>query len=146
MRPAGVNRGTPLGEFGKNRKPISPNQLAKLLRPFSVSSRNLRVPILTAHNTPSVRKGYFLEDFADAFARYLPPNGDSNRYNATGPANKGENAVFGNATDGLSSGSQNPQNPNKDAPCSGVADEKSGETGEKGKEAEQGGEPGADYV
>jgi Protein of unknown function (DUF3631) len=39
--------------------------LAKLLRPFRIKSRTVRIGDITA-------KGYHAEQFADAFARYLP--------------------------------------------------------------------------
>ena len=58
----------PWAEFGKQRKPMSQNQLAKQLKPFRISPGNVRI----AEDTP---KGYKLEDFRDAFERYLPPEG-----------------------------------------------------------------------
>lgn len=56
-------------------RPISPVQLSKLLKPFGISPRDMRVGI-------EVLKGYHAEDFADAFARYLPPT-DGNATPAT---------------------------------------------------------------
>lgn len=53
----------PWPEFGKARKPISQNQLARLLAPFGVMPRSIRSGTETA-------KGYLLSDFADAFSRY----------------------------------------------------------------------------
>lgn len=50
----------------RDGRPISPVQLAKLLKPFGVSPRDIRLGL-------EVLKGYYAEDFADAFARYLPP-------------------------------------------------------------------------
>lgn len=46
-------------------KPITPRQLARLLRPFSIVPNTVRTGGLTA-------KGYSREDFDDAFKRYLP--------------------------------------------------------------------------
>ena len=57
--------GKPWPDF-RNGKPISTNQLARLLKPFKVFSSNIR----TASGTP---KGYMLADFEENFARYLPP-------------------------------------------------------------------------
>lgn len=54
-------------------KPISKSQVAKLLKPFGVSSGTIRLP------DGSTPKGYHLSAFADAFARYLGPG------NATTP-------------------------------------------------------------
>ncbi len=48
----------------RNGFPISPVQLAKLLKPFGVTPRDVRIET-------EVLKGYHLEDFTDAFARYL---------------------------------------------------------------------------
>ncbi len=83
--------GTPWPEWGKNRKPISKNQLAVKLADFGIKSRNVRIGY-------DVAKGYLLEDFTDAFHCYLSESGNSKRYNATASAEPGENAVFGNAT------------------------------------------------
>lgn len=63
----------PWGEWGRKRKPITPNALARLLRPFGVTPRTVRL----AEGTP---KGYTLEDLQDSFSRYIPP---PNRHNAT---------------------------------------------------------------
>ena len=43
---------------------MSQAQLAGLLRPFGIQPKNVRIG--------SIRKGYMLEMFKDAFARYLP--------------------------------------------------------------------------
>lgn len=46
--------------------PLTSHGLARLLRPFGITPRNLRVP------SGSVSKGYSREDLQDAFGRYLP--------------------------------------------------------------------------
>jgi len=61
---AGIE-GRPWAEFGKHRKPISPNQLANQLRPFGVAPSTIRV----GDETP---RGYLRPDFQEAFERYLP--------------------------------------------------------------------------
>jgi hypothetical protein len=61
----GAIEGRPWAEWGKHRRPISPNQLANQLRRFGVSSRVIRV----GDETP---RGYLLADFSEAFERYLP--------------------------------------------------------------------------
>jgi hypothetical protein len=48
-------------------KPISARALAKLLKPFSIEPRTIRWP------GGSTIKGYSLDWFEDAFARFLPP-------------------------------------------------------------------------
>src|SRR5207249_3924341 len=57
--------GRPWAEWGKHRKPISPNQLANQLRRFGVSPHGIRI----GDETP---RGYVLDDFGEAFERYLP--------------------------------------------------------------------------
>ena len=46
-------------------KPITPRQIAKLLEPFDLAPSTIRT-------TGGTAKGYKLEQFTDAFARYLP--------------------------------------------------------------------------
>ena len=53
----------PWAGFSRGR-PITPQQLAHLLKPFKIGPRTVRFADFTA-------KGYHLEDFADAFERYL---------------------------------------------------------------------------
>jgi hypothetical protein len=64
----------PWPEFGRARKPITPRQLAKLLAPFDVIPKTIRIGETTA-------KGYELSQFKDVFARYLPPAEPSQRHN-----------------------------------------------------------------
>jgi putative DNA primase/helicase len=52
-------------EWGRAQKPISQCQLAKLLRPFKIIPRSVRI----GDKVPS---GYWLSDFRSAFERYLP--------------------------------------------------------------------------
>jgi putative DNA primase/helicase len=56
--------GRPWAEWGRQRKPISKNQLATQLRRFSVSPHEIRIGDKTG-------RGYELADFEDAFLRYL---------------------------------------------------------------------------
>lgn len=51
----------------RNGLPISPVQLAKLLKPYRITPRDVRLGT-------EVLKGYCLEDFTDAFDRYLSPS------------------------------------------------------------------------
>jgi putative DNA primase/helicase len=50
----------------RNGKPITPTQLAHVLRPFGIRPGTIRDGATTA-------KGYKRDDFADAWERYLPP-------------------------------------------------------------------------
>ena len=55
---------SPWGEWGKSQKPISAPKLARLLGRFGITPETVRI----GDKTP---KGYRLDDFADAFTRYL---------------------------------------------------------------------------
>jgi hypothetical protein len=55
----------PWSEWRKGGKPISPPGVAKLLKPFGIHSRTVRVK-------DTLAKGYVRESFEDAWARYLP--------------------------------------------------------------------------
>jgi putative DNA primase/helicase len=57
--------GRPWAEWGRQRKPISPNQLATQLRRFGISPQGIRI----GDETP---RGYLLEHFQEQFDRYLP--------------------------------------------------------------------------
>ncbi len=80
----GTMDGKPWPEF-KNGKPITPNQVARLLRRFDIHSRTIR---LDDHSTA---KGYPLSDFDDAFARFLPaPPPNAARNSVTTIENTGD--------------------------------------------------------
>jgi putative DNA primase/helicase len=59
--------GGPWVAFGKMERPITPANLASLLRPFGIRPQNIRV------SENGVRKGYRREAFDEAWSRYLPP-------------------------------------------------------------------------
>lgn len=59
-----ADEGRPWGEW-QNGKPLSPITMARMLRPFGVKPRKIRVGTVT-------RQGYLEADFEDAFNRYLP--------------------------------------------------------------------------
>lgn len=101
-------------EFGKNQCPISPNQLANMLREFGVSSRSVAI----GDKRP---KGYLWQDFADAFSRYLPTNAIPKRYFATSPANKGDSSLLTSATLPVRSVPENSLPTNAGGSGSGVA-------------------------
>jgi hypothetical protein len=54
----------PWCEYGRQRKPITPRQLAGLLKPFGIASATIR----DGDNTP---KGYRREQFESAWGRYV---------------------------------------------------------------------------
>ena len=108
----------PWGDW-KHGKPLTPVQLAKLLKPFGISSRNFKQP------DGAVLKGYTLWDFTDVFGRYLPvcvaENGVSKCYAATSGSQSGDEALFQSATEGVGSVSKNARNPAPMAQSSAVA-------------------------
>ena len=68
--------GRPWAEWGRHRKPISPNQLANQLRRFGVQPDTIRI----GNETP---RGYTLSDFREVFDRYLPKSSVPDRNTAT---------------------------------------------------------------
>jgi Protein of unknown function (DUF3631) len=62
--------GRPWAEYGKARKPISQNQVARLLRRVGVAPE-------VAHIGNKTARTYQLHQFAEAFERYLPLEGAS---------------------------------------------------------------------
>jgi len=101
----------------KRGKPITKNSLARLLKPYKIKSKSIRIG-------PEDRlKGYSLESFKDAFNRYLPPDtpfqsvttGQTSDTNALSPISKRDtkdNVTF-----------QKPLKPAPSNDCHGVTDE-----------------------
>ena len=58
--------GEPWRDYGRNDKPITPNQVARLLKRFHVTPRTIRVGDQTA-------KGYLLQDLEKVFDLYVAP-------------------------------------------------------------------------
>lgn len=95
-------------------KPLTENVLARLLRPFKVQSKQLRIGAVS-------KKGYELADFTDAFSRYLPgapPPEAKQRNNVGGARVSGE---FGNETAPDPVSDRKPLKPRQDAGCFGVS-------------------------
>lgn len=65
---------------------LTPKRLARMLRPFGIEPRQVRVEIGTG-------KGYQRADFEAAFARYLPFNGSSKETSETTRINIGETHI-----------------------------------------------------
>ena len=62
--------GRPWAELGRSRKPLTQNRLARLLKPLAIAPGNV------GPEENRVR-GYLLEQFKEAFSRYLGPEGAS---------------------------------------------------------------------
>jgi hypothetical protein len=111
--------GRPWAEWGKTGKPLSANQLARLLKPFNVIPDSVRI----GNRTP---KGYHLHQFAEAFERYSTPQGVSkpqHRNNATAAETS---AAFQSATADRDVAAEKYEKALGNGPCCGVAVENGG--------------------
>jgi hypothetical protein len=107
----------PWSEWGRNRKPISPRQLAVLLSPFAIVPVKLRI----GESTPN---GYRFKAFEDVFSRYTLTPEDSNRNTGTTAGGVGENGDFGSGTEADCSGSKNDTSAYAEKECAAAPDEK----------------------
>lgn len=107
--------GRPWAEYGRARKAISQNQLARLLHSFGIA------PATKRFETHLTAKGYERSDFTDTFIRYLRPDpSDLNRHSVTTIGAVGENELFGNVTGTARDGSKNAHFPHAEKDCDGV--------------------------
>ncbi len=104
----------PWNEYGKARKPITKTKLANLLKPFGVAPGKIRIGEATSN-------GYRLEQFKDAFDRYLradtPPD-QTGTWNK--PQNTAGNGLFQSGTSEADVPVWNEPKPTESANCSGV--------------------------
>jgi putative DNA primase/helicase len=115
--------GTRWPEYGRAGRPVTPNQVARLLRPFGVQPGTIRLP------EGGTLKGYYLASFADAFARYLPSppeNPPPNRHAVTTIENKGDSPLFEPSHEKTVLRFENATLANKDGTCDGVTVQKGG--------------------
>jgi hypothetical protein len=110
---------------GTERKPISKGQIARLLNPFEIRPKTIRV----GNATP---KGYALDACQDAFNRYLSPLSPPSK-NATPPQpnNDAMKHDFQNATTPPDVADRKSQNPAPILTCGGVADWNGGIAGNR---------------
>jgi hypothetical protein len=118
----------------RNDRPITPSQLARLLKPFGVSPGTIR---LEDGTTP---KGYYRADFAEAWSRYLssdqePPPSRA----ATTPHTFDDKDLrpFGAATAETRVADENGHNPLSNKGCGGVAPPGGGTPGDASTPASQ---------
>jgi putative DNA primase/helicase len=94
----------PWNEWGRNRKPLTKNQLATLLKPFHVTPKQAK---LGGTN----KRGYFRDALAPLFERYLyPPKGVVSEVQGATPLPPSENKPLQaeqGATEGQSSSTSN---------------------------------------
>ncbi len=101
----------PWPEYGRSRKPITVVQIARLLRRHKISPNTIRM----GDKTP---KGYRLDQFKNAFARYLPLFEAQHRHN---PHETTEKRQFQSATLTPDVAVQKPPKPAVALTCGGVA-------------------------
>ena len=104
---------------GASPKPITPNQLARLLKPFGVVSDNVRIG-------SRVPKGYFRHQFEEVWQRYLAAKGVSEPLHRYKPTTAGTSTAFQSATDDPDVAFQKCEKPLRPSDCSGVAVQKGG--------------------
>ena len=107
---------------GASPKPLTPNQLARLLKPFGIAPTGT---IRVGNRTP---KGYYRHQFAEAWDRYLAEGADGvseppQRHNATAAGTSGTSQT---ATPDSDVAVGKCEKPASDGHCGGVAVEKGG--------------------
>ncbi len=117
-------QGRPWADYGKNDKPLTQNQLARLLKPVAIAPDTIR----TATDRG---KGYQLHQFKEAFARYLSSEGGSQPCNR----DKYDEIRTFDTSQSVTAESdvtvEESKKPNNDGLCHGVTVGK-GETGDEG--------------
>ena len=107
--------GRPWAEFGRSEKPITQNKLARLLKPLKIAPDSIRVD---EKRTP---KGYYFNQFEEAFSRYLDPVETSKPQHRNKADETGTSATFQSATADADVAVRKSEKPNNDGPCCGVA-------------------------
>jgi putative DNA primase/helicase len=77
--------GHPWAEMGQSGKPITQNKLARMLKPLGIAPENLGLGRV---------RGYKVEQFREAFDRYLPQEGDHNLSSSPNAENTGTSDDF----------------------------------------------------
>ena len=111
--------GRPWAEWGRNGKPISPNQVAGLLKDLKVYPETIRV----GERTP---KGYYLNKFAEAFERYLGAQGVNEPQHRHNVESTGTSELFQSATDNSVLRSESAKKPAPNGQCGGCCGSEGG--------------------
>jgi len=109
----------PWGDWRKG-KAITQNGLARLLKPFNILSKTIRI----GGNTP---KGYTLEQFVDVFERYLPSTPPVQSATTPQLTSTKDLRVFQSATQSKNVAVENQWKPTPVTECGVVAVERGGE-------------------
>jgi hypothetical protein len=110
--------GRPWAEW-KAGKPITPNQLAGLLKPFGIIPDSVRV----GDKTP---KGYYRHQFEEVWRRYLTPQGVREAQQGNNPDEIRTFAASQSATRQLNVAVQKYEKPSSNGHCCGVATQNEG--------------------
>jgi putative DNA primase/helicase len=103
-------------EYGRERAPITKGQMARLLRPFEIRPRSVRIGADTA-------KGYTLEMCCDAFERYISlPDPPSENVTPSHSNNGAAKRDFQSVTTSPDVTDRKSQNPTPILTCDGVTD------------------------
>jgi Protein of unknown function (DUF3631)/Toprim domain len=111
--------GRPWAEFGRMRKPLTPNSLARLLKSYKIRPGTIRI----GPGEKDTAKGYKLAQFADVFARYLPAPYPQNQ--TVTPSQANESVAFcasSTVTPLFDVTVENARNASVFAGCDGVTD------------------------
>jgi hypothetical protein len=114
----------PWPEFGKSRKPITVRQLARLVEPFGIKPKTIRLKDQTT------AKGYDLADFTEAFERYLggadrpffPVEGGSDPSQRHNPHGSKAEGAFSSVTAEADVQDEKMRKPLQDLACDRVTD------------------------
>jgi putative DNA primase/helicase len=106
----------PWATFNKG-KPMTAHQLARLLKPFGIKSKNIR-------DGARIVRGLERSQFEDAWTRYLPQTGGSDPLHRYNPGNPPVSDDFNPLHTPPDVADKNPSKPAAKANCSGVADRK----------------------
>lgn len=111
-----VIEGRPWAEYGRAGKPLTKNGLARLLsrKPLSITPQVLRIADTT-------KRGYYRDQFEDAWSRYLPEPGVHNRNNVTNSIKQGVSGDFTTVTAENPVTVQKTRKPYNTSACCGVA-------------------------
>jgi|GraSoiStandDraft_16_1057320.scaffolds.fasta_scaffold30157_2 hypothetical protein len=114
--------GRPWAELGKSQKKLTQVRLARMLKPLKIVPETIRVGDKTA-------KGYYLDQFKDAFARYLAAEGAFETSQRNNADETGTSELFQGVTTEPDVTDRKCEKSANDGPCYGVTDEK-GESGQ----------------
>jgi Protein of unknown function (DUF3631) len=128
----------PWGEWGRTRKPITQNALARQLKPFEIE------PWGTVRFGDITLKGYMLKQFDEVFSSYPPENHDSNRHADTTVGGVGESDDFQASQKSERDGWKNGTSPHGENGCDDVPDQNAQNRRVREERQEMDGQPRAD--